>query len=198
MTRLILASTSRYRRELLGRLGLAFECMAPAVDETALPGELPLALSQRLAIAKAEDISIRFPEALVIGSDQVAECSGELLGKPGSGGRARAQLLAASGTRVVFHTSVCVLRGHPAYQGLASDRTEVRFDELDPDRIDEYLTREPAFDCAGSFKAEGPGIALLESITSTDPTALIGLPLIALNKLLRQAGIDPLSTRPPA
>lgn len=198
MTRLILASTSRYRRELLGRLGLAFECIAPAVDETARPGELPLALCQRLAIAKAEDISIRFPEALVIGSDQVAECSGELLGKPGSGERAREQLLAASGRSVVFHTGVAVLRGHPTYRGLACDRTDVHFAQLDPERIDEYLRREAALDCAGSFKAEGLGIALLESIHSKDPTALIGLPLIALHKLLRQAGIDPLAARPPA
>ncbi|MGE3298709.1 MAG: nucleoside triphosphate pyrophosphatase [Porticoccaceae bacterium] len=198
MTRLILASTSRYRRELLARLGLAFECMAPAVDETARPGESPLALCQRLAIAKAEDIAGRFPEALVIGSDQVAECRGAILGKPGTRERAREQLLAASGRSVVFHTGIAVLRGHPAYRGLACDRTEVRFDRLDPERIDQYLDREPALDCAGSFKAEGLGIALFDSIHSHDPTALIGLPLIALHKLLRQAGIDPLHPTPPA
>lgn len=193
MSRLILASTSRYRRELLGRLGLAFECVAPAVDETALPGESPSALAERLAAAKAEDIARRFPEALVIGSDQVAACAGQILGKPGSMERARAQLLAASGRSVVFHTAIAVLRGEPAYRGLACDRTEVRFCALDTERIERYLAREPAFDCAGSFKAEGLGIALFESIDSSDPSALIGLPLIALCKLLRAAGIEPLA-----
>ena len=193
MSRLILASTSRYRSELLGRLQLPFECIAPVVDEAARPGESPLALCRRLALAKARAVADRYPDALVIGSDQVAARAGVILGKPGSRAGAREQLMAASGTRLVFHTGVAVLRQRPAYQGLACDRTEVHFDRLDPERIDHYLDREPALDCAGSFKVEGLGISLIECVRSKDPTGLIGLPLIALVKLLREAGLDPLA-----
>lgn len=188
---LVLASTSRYRRELLGRLGLPFRCLAPAVDETALPGEAPAALATRLALAKARAAATACPRALVIGGDQVADLDGRTLGKPGSVEAARAQLTACSGREVLFHTAVCVVdtRHEPARTQAVADSTRVVFRRLAAAEIARYVEAEHPLDCAGSFKAEGLGISLFERIESADPTALVGLPLIALARLLRTAGL---------
>lgn len=191
--RLILGSTSRYRRDLLQRLGLPFETFAPQVDETPLPGEAPAALAERLARAKAAEVASRHPEALVIGSDQVAELDGAAIGKPGTHERAVAQLRAMRGRAVVFHTAVAVQRDD--FQALRLVPVTVRFRPLSDAEIETYLRIEQPYDCAGSAKSEGLGIALLDAIESTDPTALIGLPLIATAALLRAAGLDPLAPR---
>ena len=186
---LILGSTSRYRRELLARLGLAFEVAAPQVDETPQPGEAPRALAERLALAKAREVAARHPEAWVIGSDQVADLAGEPLGKPGTHERAVAQLRRMSGQTVIFHTAVAVV-GHGA--GFAQTDlapVEVRFRTLHNEEIERYLRAEQPYDCAGSAKSEGLGIALLDAIDSDDPTALIGLPLIRTCRMLRAAGL---------
>ena len=190
---LILASTSRYRRELLERLRLPFEVHAPDVDETPRPGEPPAALAQRLALAKAQAVSVRFPEAVVIGSDQVADLDGTPVGKPGAHELAVAQLRAMRGRSVVFQTAVAVIRASTGYVGAALAPVTVRFRALNDAEIEHYLTTEKPYACAGSAKAEALGIALLETIDSDDPTALIGLPLIRTCALLRAAGIDPLS-----
>jgi len=189
--RLILASTSPYRRALLERLGLPFEVLPPAVDETPLPSESPERLALRLACAKAEVVAGADRQAVVIGSDQVAALGGAVLGKPGTAARAREQLAAASAGAVVFHTAVALARPGRA---LAShtDRTEVRFRTLSPLDIERYVALDQPFDCAGSFRSEGLGIALLESIVSEDPSALVGLPLIWLAAALKDAGLDPL------
>ena len=185
--RLVLASTSVYRRELLSRLRLPFETARPATDETPLPGEAPGNLARRLAHAKAADVADRFPDAWVIGSDQVAELDGLALGKPGTHEAAVAQLSGMSGRAVRFHTGLCLARaGHEAFEAL--DLTTVRFRELAPDAIERYLAAEQPYDCAGSFKSEGLGIGLFEAIENRDPTALIGLTLIATARLLREAG----------
>ncbi|AJC45652.1 Maf family nucleotide pyrophosphatase [Xanthomonas sacchari] len=186
MPPLILASTSVYRRELLQRLRLPFDCARPQVDETPLPGETPLALAQRLAAAKAAAVAATAGQAWVIGSDQVAELDGHPLGKPGDVAAARAQLAAMSGRSVHFHTAVCLQQGTRTLQ--ACDLTEVRFRDLQADAIARYIDAERPLDCAGSFKCEGLGISLFRAIHSQDPTALIGLPLIALSELLREAG----------
>lgn len=187
MNPLVLASTSRYRRELLGRLRLAFDSDRPEADETALPGEAPAGLAARLAEAKARAVATRHPGAWIIGSDQVADRDGQPLGKPGDRDTALAQLLAASGRSVRFHTAWCLLG--PEGQRLAGqDLTEVRFRCLERDEILRYLDAEQPYDCAGSFKCEGLGIVLFEAIHSQDPTALVGLPLIALSQALRAAG----------
>ena len=188
----VLASTSRYRRDLLTRLTPRFRVLAPEVDETALAGETGAALAVRLAQAKTRAIAAQCNDALVIGSDQAAELQGTILGKPGNIERARAQLAAASGREVIFHTAVCVIdsRRSEACEFAALDTTRVFFRELEQDEIARYVDRERPLDCAGSFKAEGLGIALFERIDSQDPTALIGLPLIALRRLLDQAGVD--------
>jgi septum formation protein len=183
---LLLASTSRYRRELLARLRLPFECVSPAVDETPRPGEAPAALALRLATEKAGEVHVRHPVAWVVGADQVADLDGRLLGKAGDLDAARAQLRAMSGRDVVFHTGLCL--AGPGFRETAVDATRVRMRALGDDQIARYLQAEPAIDCAGSFKAEGLGIALFEAIDSQDPTALVGLPLIATARLLRQAG----------
>jgi len=183
--RLILASTSPYRRELLSRLGLRFETGRPDVDETPHHGESPARLAVRLARAKAA--ALAGPETWAIGSDQVAELAGAPLGKPGSFSAATAQLSAMSGQRVKFHTAVC-LAGPGG--GEALDLTEVSFRTLGADEIQRYLQAESPLDCAGSFKCEGLGISLFEAIDSKDPTALVGLPLIALARLLREAGFQ--------
>lgn len=187
---LVLASTSRYRGELLSRLRLPFRAVAPLVDETALPGETPRALALRLARAKAEAVAARHPQALVIGSDQVAELDGRALGKPGTLAAAEAQLGASSGRCVQFHTAVCVVDTREGRSGAATavDLTRVVFRPLENDAIRRYLEIEQPFDCAGSFKCEGLGITLFERIENEDPTALVGLPLIALSRLLRAAG----------
>ena len=187
MPRLILASTSVYRRELLARLRLPFDVMRPDANETALPGETPRALSQRLAQAKAVVVAALHPHAWVLGSDQVAELDGQALGKPGGRDAAIAQLLAMSGRAVQFHTGVCLSRAGTASRS-ALDTTTVRFRALAADEIARYVDAEQPYDCAGSFKAEGLGIVLFDAIESQDPTALIGLPLIATARLLRGAG----------
>lgn len=188
---LILASTSPYRRELLARLGLPFRSVAPEVDEAAVPGEVPRATAVRLARAKAEAVAALHPGTLVIGSDQVADLKGQALGKPGSVEVARIQLAASAGHSVLFHTAVCVVdaRAPEAAPHEAVDTTRVVFRTLAAAEIARYLAAEPALDCAGSFKAEGLGISLFERIEGSDPTALVGLPLIALTRLLREAGL---------
>jgi len=183
---LILASTSRYRRELLERLQLPFHTSRPDVDETVLPGEAPDALARRLAHAKAAAIALQHPEAWVIGADQVAAFGTQPMGKPGTRENAFAQLSAMSGREIRFHTAVCLLNGETLLE--AADTATVRFRTLRPDEIERYLDAEQPFDCAGSFKCEGLGITLFEGIDSHDPTALVGLPLIALSRMLRQAG----------
>lgn len=186
---LILASTSVYRRELLSRLRLPFETARPDSDETPLPGEAPAALARRLAQAKAAAVAALHPGAWVIGSDQVAEFDGRPLGKPGGRQAAIAQLAGMSGQRVQFHTGVCVMQaGQAPLQAL--DLTVVEFRALELDQIERYVDAEQPFDCAGSFKSEGLGISLFEAIDSRDPTALVGLPLIATARLLRQAGFE--------
>lgn len=183
---LLLASTSPYRRALLERLGLPFDTVRPDVDETPRPDEAPAALAVRLARAKAADAAARNPDAWTIGSDQVAELDGAPLGKSGGREAAIAQLAAMSGRTVRFHTALCLVRGGVAREAI--DTTTVRFRPLAPEEIARYVDAERPYDCAGSFKAEGLGIALFDAIESVDPTALVGLPLIATARLLREAG----------
>lgn len=188
---LVLASTSRYRGELLSRLGLPFRTMAPQVDEAPLPDETPRALACRLAREKAEAVAARCPGALVVGSDQVAELDGRPLGKPGSIAAAQAQLAASSGRSVLFHTAVCLVdaRGAAPVAALDCDLTRVVFRPLAPEEIARYVAAERALDCAGGFKVEGLGISLFERVENDDPTALVGLPLIRLARMLREAGV---------
>lgn len=189
---LILASTSRYRQELLARLRLPFTVVAPGVDESRHAGEAPAALAQRLALDKARAVAERHPDALVIGSDQVADLDGEPIGKPGTHDRAVAQLRSMSGRSVTFHTAVAVLRRATGYEAQALVPVLVRVRHLDESEIARYLHAEQPYDCAGSAKAETLGIALLDAIESDDPTALIGLPLIRTCAMLRAGGLDPL------
>lgn len=184
---LVLASTSRYRRELLSRLGLAFDCVAPGVDETPRPDEAPADLVVRLARAKAAAVARARPGDCVIGSDQLAEFDGRVLGKPGAPERACEQLASMAGREVAFLTALCVRRGESEI-GLHVDRTVVRFRDLTSAEIARYVDAERPLDCAGSFKSEGLGITLFDAIETRDPTALIGLPLIATVRLLRDAG----------
>ncbi len=192
--RLILASGSAYRRELLGRLRLPFEVMAPDIDESPLAGEAPEATALRLACAKARAVAERAPGSIVIGSDQVATLNGEQIGKPGSHEAALAQLQKMRGRRVVFHTALCVWDGRAsALTGPAqveNVQVSVTFRDLPDAELDAYLRIEQPYDCAGSAKNEGLGIALLLDVSSTDPTALTGLPLIALTGMLRKAGVQ--------
>ena len=183
---LILASASRYRAELLARLGVPFRVQAPKIVETALAGELPLQLAQRLANSKAQLVSQLNPGHWVLGSDQVASLDGAAIGKPGTREAAIAQLTSFSNRSVTFHTAVALVSGEDCHTAL--DTTLVRFRPLRPTEIERYVDLEPAFDCAGSFKAEGRGIALFSAIESKDPTGLIGLPLIAVRALLSQVG----------
>ena len=194
--RLVLASTSRYRRELLARLRLPFEVRAPSVDETARPGEAPAHLALRLALAKADAIAAGDPEAVVIGSDQVAELDGVPVGKPGDHERATAQLRAMRGRVVVFQTAVALVCKATGLREAELVPVSVRFRNFSDAEIEHYLRAEQPYDCAGSAKAEALGIALCDSIDSDDPTALIGLPLIRTCALLRLAGIDPLANAP--
>lgn len=189
MQRLVLASTSPYRRELLGRFRLPFEVCAPATDETPLPGEAPAATAERLAAAKALVVADRHPDALIIGSDQVAHCGELRFGKPGSRDRARAQLRTLSGQTVVFHTGLCLLNARTGRRHLNGVPTAARFRELSDAEIERYLDQEDALNCAGSARSEGLGITLLEWMRSDDPTALVGLPLIALAEMLRAEGL---------
>ncbi|MGH8461440.1 MAG: Maf family protein [Stenotrophobium sp.] len=183
---LILASGSRYRAELLARLHLPFTAMAPDINESALPGEPAEALTRRLALAKARTLALRHPGRWVLGSDQAAASAGRILGKPGTRSSALEQLRWLSGREVQFFTAVALVRGDTMLQGI--DLTTVRFRALVDDEIERYLDLEPALDCAGSFKCEGLGISLLESVDSSDPTGLIGLPLILVRRLLASTG----------
>lgn len=187
--RIVLGSTSRYRAGLLRRIIDDFAQVAPDVDETPLPNETPRARAARLAEAKARAAATNLRDALVIGSDQVAALGGTVLRKPGSIEIAREQLRTSSGKHVDFFTGVCVFDSRIGQARPALDHTRVFFRELTDAEIDRYLERERPLDCAGSFKSEAAGIALFERIESVDPTALIGLPLIALARLLREAGI---------
>lgn len=186
---LILGSTSRYRHELLSRLRMPFEAVAPRVDETPRLGENPADLALRLALAKARDVAQRFPEAVVIGSDQVADLHGEPLGKPGTHERAVAQLRRMSGKTVVFQTALAVVCVETGFEQCEIAPVRVVFRTLGDAEIEQYLQAEMPYDCAGSAKSEGLGIALLERIDNDDPTALVGLPLIRTCHLLRAAGV---------
>ncbi|MGZ5181118.1 MAG: Maf family nucleotide pyrophosphatase [Ramlibacter sp.] len=186
---LILGSTSPYRRELLGRLRLPFEVVSPAVDETPRPGEAPADLARRLALAKAHAVAARQPDAVVIGSDQVADLGGEPLGKPGDHARATEQLRRMRGRSVVFQTAVAVVCHATGFEQLDLAPVRVAFRDLTDAEIEAYLRAEQPYDCAGSARSEGLGIALLDAIESDDPTALVGLPLIRTCRLLRAAGL---------
>lgn len=190
---LVLASTSRYRRELLSRLRLPFDVVAPAVDETPRAGEAPAELAVRLAREKAREVAARHPHAVVIGSDQVADLDGEPIGKPGTHERASAQLRRMSGRIVVFQTAVAVVCAAGGFEQALLAPVRVHFRRLGDDEIERYLLAEQPYDCAGSAKSESLGIALLAAIDSDDPTALVGLPLIRTCDLLRAAGLDPLA-----
>jgi len=189
---LILASTSPYRRELLDRLRLPFRVISPLVDETPRDGEAPTSLALRLGLEKARAVAAHEPGAVVIGSDQVAELDGAAIGKPGDHERATRQLRSMSGKQVLFHTAVAVVRVSTGFERALLATVAVRFRPLSDADIECYLRAEQPYDCAGSAKSETLGIALLASIESDDPTALVGLPLIRTCELLRQAGIDPL------
>ena len=192
---LILGSTSAYRRDLLARLHIPFEVAAPDVDETPLPGEAPHALAERLALAKARVVAVRFPHAVVIGSDQVADLNGQSLGKPGTHDKAVAQLRQMRGQTVVFQTAVAVVCLDTGFEQSSLAAVRTKFRDLTDDEIDSYLQLEKPYDCAGSAKSEGLGIALLDAIDSDDPTALIGLPLIRTCQMLRAAGMALLTTK---
>ncbi|MEP6557864.1 MAG: Maf family nucleotide pyrophosphatase [Burkholderiales bacterium] len=187
---LVLASTSPYRRELLARLRLPFDVQASHVDESAQPGETPRMLALRLAAEKARAVAARYPDAVVIGSDQVAELGGEALGKPGSHDNAVRQLQRMQGRSIVFHTALTVCCHALGFEqsDVAAVRVQVR--PLDDAAIERYLRAEQPYDCAGSAKSEGLGIALLDTIDSDDPTALVGLPLIRCCRMLRAAGFE--------
>lgn len=187
--KLILGSSSPYRRELLSRLRLAFEIAAPQVDETALADETPEQLACRLAMSKARDVASHFPAAVVIGSDQVADLEGIALGKPGNHPRATTQLQQMSGKTVIFQTAVAVVCLETGFAQLDLARVKVKFRNLSGSEIEAYLRAETPYDCAGSAKSEGLGIALLESIDNDDPTALVGLPLIRTCRMIQAAGI---------
>ena len=193
--RIVLASTSRYRKTLLERLGIPFVTMAPGTDETALAGETPAATAWRLAEAKARSVANMYPEALIIGSDQVADCGGTPIGKPGNHESAVAQLTKLSGQTVIFRTGLTLLDATTGQcqTALVDVRSTFRF--LSAAEIEAYLRREQPYDCAGSVRSEALGIVLFESIESDDPTALVGLPLIRLASMLRAAGV-PLLTLP--
>lgn len=189
MPRVVLGSTSRYRADLLRRLLADFDQVAPDVDESPLPEETPAARALRLAIAKAEIVASSCGGALVIGSDQVAAIDGVILHKPASAEQARAQLTASSGRTVHFHTALCLLDVRGDRRQTHVDHTRAHFRELGTAEINRYIEREQPLDCAGSFKCEGLGISLFEKIDNRDPSALIGLPLIALARMLRNAGL---------
>ncbi len=186
----VLGSTSRYRRELMNRLRLPFDVDAPEVDETPLDGESPEALARRLALAKAHAVAVRHPEALVIGSDQVADLDGLPLGKPGTHERAVQQLRLMRGRTVIFQTAVAVVCHATGFEQLDLAPVRVRFRDLSDAEIENYLRAEEPYDCAGSAKSEGLGIALLEAIDNDDPSALVGLPLIRTCRMLREAGLQ--------
>jgi septum formation protein len=186
---LVLASSSRYRAELLARLRLPYTAAAPDLDESTLPGESCGATAERLAVAKARALAARFPDAVIIGSDQVADLDGEALGKPGNHANALAQLQKMRGRIAIFHTAIAVLDARRGKVEVMNVPTRVRFRNSTDAQLERYLQLEQPYDCAGSAKAEALGIALTEAIESDDPTALIGLPLIALTGMLQRAGL---------
>lgn len=188
--KLILGSTSRYRRELLERLRIPFTVEAPDVDETPLPLETPQQMACRLAMSKARAVAAKFPDCIVIGSDQVADLEGQALGKPGDHTRALAQLQKMRGKVVVFHTAVAVICQQSGFEQMDLAQVKVTFRDLSDTQIEAYLRAETPYDCAGSAKSEGLGIALLASIDNDDPTALVGLPLIRTCQMLEAAGIQ--------
>ncbi len=192
VTQLLLASSSRYRAELLGRLGLGFRAVSPNVDEAPRPAEAPEALALRLARAKAAAVARGHPGAVIIGSDQVASFGSRTLGKPGTAARAREQLAMLSGGDVDFLTGLCLIDAQGREQATVVP-PRVRFRELSAAEIEDYVAREQPLDCAGAFKSEALGIALFEAVESTDPTALIGLPLIELCSMLARAGVPVLA-----
>ena len=188
--KLVLASTSAYRKMLLERLHLPFDTDRPETDEAPLPGEAPAATAERLAAEKARAVAARWPDALIIGSDQVAYLGDQVFGKPGTEARAVTQLQRMRGQTVVFHTALALLNtrtGHLQVEGIP---TQVRFRNLSDDEIRRYVAKEQPLDCAGSAKSEGLGITLLDAMPGEDPTALIGLPLIALSRMLRAEGLE--------
>jgi len=187
---IVLGSTSRYRKALLARLGVPFETAAPDVDESPLDGEAPAATCERLALAKARAVASRYTRALVIGSDQVANADGVAIGKSGGRDEAIAQLARLSGRAIVFHTGVALVDAASGRSHAARVDVTTRFRTLSRAMIEAYVDREQPFDCAGSIKSEGLGIALVEAIDNADPTALIGLPLITVVDLLRREGFD--------
>lgn len=187
--KLVLASTSAYRRELLQRFGLPFDVARPDIDESPLPGETPQATAERLAVEKARAVAGQFDDALIIGSDQVAHMGDTRFGKPGTVERAIAQLQSMSGRTVTFHTALALLNTRSGRVQLDAVPTEVRFRSLTDDEIVRYVNKERPLDCAGSAKSEGLGITLLDALSGDDPNALIGLPLIALARMLRNEGI---------
>jgi len=193
LRKVVLASTSRYRRTLLERLGFPFECADPQAGEAPLAGEAPAATALRLAEAKARTVAPRFSDALIIGSDQVASCDGMRLDKPGTHDNAVRQLMAMSGRTARFDTAVVVLDAKTEKQRSRVVACSVTFRSLTPQQIESYLRREQPYDCAGSAKAEGLGIALIARMETEDPTSLIGLPLIALTELLAEAGFPVLA-----
>ena len=186
---LVLGSSSKYRRELLSRLKVPFEVAVPDLDETPQSGESPRDLALRLALAKANAVAARFPEAVVIGSDQVADLDGEPIGKPGDHARATAQLRRMRARTVVFQTAVAVVCHATGFEQVDLAPVKVRFRDLDDAEIEAYLRSEEPYDCAGSARSEGLGIVILEAIESDDPTALIGLPLIRTSRMIRAAGV---------
>ena len=195
--RLVLASTSRYRRALLGQLGLPFDVAAPGTDEAPLPGETPSETALRLAEAKARSLAARHPDALIIGSDQVADCDGLPVGKPGNHQHAVEQLRALSGRVVVFHTGVALLDVATGRCQTAMVDVRSTFRRLAPAEIEDYLRRDQPYDCAASVKSDALGIVLFERIESDDPSALVGLPLIRLTDMLRAAGVALLAAGAP-
>jgi septum formation protein len=190
---LVLASTSRYRRELLSRLGLPFEVLSPEVDETPLPGESPSATALRLSVLKAQAAAATYPDALIIGSDQVLMLDSEQLGKPGNFDRAFAQLKRMQGRAMVFHTALTLLNSRTGHAQTRDVPTVVHIRPLSDAQISAYLLKEQPYDCAGSAKSESLGIALMTRMESPDPTALVGLPLMALTEMLGNEGVDPLT-----
>jgi MAF protein len=189
MPQLILGSTSPFRKALLDKLGIPFTTDPPHTDESRLPGESPDQLVQRLAEAKAREVATRHPNALIIGSDQVACVNGSILGKPGNRENAIAQLSASVGKTVAFHTGLCLYNSAGSRRQIAVEHFSVRFRDLTTDQIERYVDRERPFDCAGSFKSEGFGITLFSSLDGRDPNALVGLPLIMLVEMLAAEGI---------
>jgi MAF protein len=191
---LVLGSTSPFRRELLSRLQLNFTTASPDIDERAEPGERPEDLVTRLAVRKAEAVAKSHPQALIIGSDQVAAINGQILGKPGNHETAVKQLAMAGGKKVTFFTGLCLLNSESDQRQVCCEAFHVHFRQLDKDSIENYLRREQPYNCAGSFKSEGLGITLFEKLEGDDPNSLIGLPLIRLVTMLKKEGVDPLAS----